>query len=676
MTTTADQRVNILIVDDLPEKLLVLETILADLDVHIVQARSGAEALQHVLRQDFAVILLDVVMPDMDGYETAEFIRSRRRSSLTPIIFITGYAADELQKSHGYSLGAVDYIFSPVIPEILRTKVKVFVDLFQMTQEVRNHAEQRIELAREQAAREAAERSAAALQQSEERFRLASEAVTGFIYEMDVASGRVAVSPGLRELLGYEPEDAGDVDWWISLIHPDDVADNRFPIEDIIDRCPQRYRSEYRVRHRDGQYLHVWDQGLVVPTEGRAQRLVGNVVDITERKRAEQALADASRRKDEFLAMLAHELRNPLAPIRNALHLLRLQESGSGETDWARDMIERNVGQLVRLVDDLLDVSRIDRGKIRLEVEPLELAAVVGQAVEIARPLIDSRRHHLSLSVPKTPLRVSGDATRLAQIVANLLNNAAKYTDEGGQIHIAVERVGDAAVLRVRDTGVGLSREMLDSVFDLFMQVDRSLDRSQGGLGIGLTLVRRLVELHGGSVEARSDGPGAGSEFTVRLPALTEVPIAAPPAPPSPLPTVNGILRRALVVDDNVDAARSLAMLLKISGHEVHTVHDGKTALETVGGFQPDVIFLDIGLPGLDGYEIARRLRAMPEAEDVLLLALTGYGQEDDRRRSFEAGFDHHLVKPIELGTLHAILASQPERDLARKSAATVSSAR
>ena len=673
VATTAEERVNILIVDDLPEKLLVLETILADLDTHIVQAKSGAEALQHVLRQDFAVILLDVNMPDMDGYETAEFIRSRKRSALTPIIFITGYAADEIHKSHGYSLGAVDYIFSPVVPEILRTKVKVFVDLFRMTQEVRNHAEQRIALAQEQAAREAAERSAAAVQQSEERFRLASEAVTGFIYEMDVASGRVAVSAGLRELLGYDPEDAGDVGWWIHLIHPDDVSENRFPIDDILVRCPQRYRSEYRVRHRDGQYLHVWDQGLVVSVEGRAQRLVGNVVDITERKRAEQALAEASRRKDEFLAMLAHELRNPLAPIRNALHILRLQESGSGETDWARDMIERNVGQLVRLVDDLLDVSRIDRGKIRLEVEPVELAAVVGQAVEIARPLIDSRRHHLSLSVPKSSVRVSGDATRLAQIVANLLNNAAKYTDEGGQIHIAVERVEDTAMLRVRDTGVGLSREMLDSVFDLFMQVDRSLDRSQGGLGIGLTLVRRLVELHGGSVEAHSDGPGTGSEFIVRLPALTEVGVPAPAVSQPQLPVANGVHRRALVVDDNVDAARSLAMLLKLAGHEVHTVHDGHAALGVVGEFQPDVIFLDIGLPGLDGYEIARRLRAMPEAEDVLLLALTGYGQEDDRRRSFEAGFDQHLVKPIELGTLHAILAAQSHEIIPLKGPAPVS---
>jgi PAS domain S-box-containing protein len=512
------ERASILIVDDLPDKLLVLETVLAELGQEIVTARSGPEALYHVLRKDFAVILMDVEMPGMDGIETAGLIRQRRKSAHTPIIFVTAFA-DDLRTTQGYSLGAVDYMLSPVVPEILRTKVKVFVELHRMTQEVRRHAEERIALAREQAAREAAERSAAALRESEERFRLASEAVTGFIYEVDVRTGEFTASPGIFDLLGFLPGEAESLDWWESRVLAEDVIALRSARQVALGPASPNYRHQYRVRHRDGRLVFVWDQGVVVRNEsGMIVRFVGNVVDVTEQKRAEQALADANRRKDEFLSMLAHELRNPLAPIRNAVALLRLQDAQYQSLRPVRELIDRNVGQLVRLVDDLLDVSRINHGKIRVEREPLDLRTVVAQAVEISMPLIEARSHRLSVAVTDEPLRVSGDLTRLTQVVANLLNNAAKYTEDGGQIWIKMDREHDDAILRIRDTGVGLTADMLETVFEPFTQVERSLDRSEGGLGIGLTLARRLVELHEGKLSARSDGAGRGSEFIVCLP--------------------------------------------------------------------------------------------------------------------------------------------------------------
>jgi PAS domain S-box-containing protein len=511
-------RASILIVDDLPDKLLVLETVLAELGQEIVVARSGPEALQHVLRKDFAVILMDVEMPGMDGIETAALIRQRRKSAHTPIIFVTAFA-DDLRTTQGYSLGAVDYMLSPVVPEILRTKVKVFVDLHRMTQEIRRHAEERIALAREQAAREAAERSAAALRESEERFRLASEAVNGFIYEVDIRTGAFAASPGILDLLGFLPADADSLDWWEGRIVPDDIAALRTARQVALGPASPTYRHQYRVRHHGGRLVYVWDQGVVVRNEsGEIVRFVGNVVDVTDQKRAEQALADSNRRKDEFLSMLAHELRNPLAPIRNAVALLRLQDAQYQNLRPVRELIDRNVGQLVRLVDDLLDVSRITHGKIRVERELLDMRTVVAQAVEISMPLIEARSHRLSVAVTDEPLRVSGDLTRLTQVVANLLNNAAKYTDNGGQIWIAMAREHDDAIVRIRDTGVGLTDDMLENVFEPFTQVERSLDRSEGGLGIGLTLARRLVEMHDGKLSARSDGPGRGSEFTICLP--------------------------------------------------------------------------------------------------------------------------------------------------------------
>jgi signal transduction histidine kinase len=372
-------------------------------------------------------------------------------------------------------------------------------------------------------------------------------------------------------------------------------------------------------------------------------------------QRAEE-LAQADRRKDEFLAMLGHELRNPLAPIRNAIQVMQMLGPPDPQLRWARDVIDRQVRQMARLVDDLLDVSRISRGKITLNREVVELAGIIERAVESSRSLLEVRRHQFAELMPPEKIWLEADPARLAQVVANLLNNAAKYTEAGGQIRLAVAREGGAAVVRVQDNGMGIPADFLPHVFDLFTQGDRSLARSEGGLGIGLTLVKSLVEMHGGSVEAHSQGPNQGSEFVVRLPIL-----AAPPARVAQ-EQHNGTdhpvsrPRRVLVVDDNTDSAESLDRLLGLQGHEVRTAHDGPTALRVAQMFGPEVVLLDIGLPQMDGYEVARQLREQIGLRQVVLVALTGYGQEEDRRKAAEAGFDAHLTKPADPAALHRLL--------------------
>jgi PAS domain S-box-containing protein len=417
-------------------------------------------------------------------------------------------------------------------------------------------------------------------------------------------------------------------------------------------------------RRKDGRRITV--SLTLSPIRDPSGRIVGAAKiarDITEQKRAQEALREADRRKDEFLAMLAHELRNPLAPIRTAVEILKVRGPTDAHSHWARDVIDRQVGHLTRLVDDLLDVSRITRGKVQLLRQPLELAAAVARAVETSRPLIDGRGHQLIVSLPPEPVSLDGDLTRLAQVLANLLNNAAKYTPEGGRIELTVERNGQEAVLRVRDSGMGIPAEMLPKVFDLFTQGERALDRAQGGLGIGLTLVRSLVELHGGSVSALSEGPDRGSEFVVRLPLLqAQGPI--PPPEHAALPELapfphSPSRRRILLVDDNRDAVETLTLFLQTAGHEVIPAADGPTALEIAQMFRPEVVLLDIGLPGMTGYDVARRLRREPGLEDVLLVALTGYGREEDRRRAAEAGFDHHLVKPADPALVEQLLARE-----------------
>jgi signal transduction histidine kinase/CheY-like chemotaxis protein len=390
-----------------------------------------------------------------------------------------------------------------------------------------------------------------------------------------------------------------------------------------------------------------------------AKDLASRIAIAVENANLLAALRDADRRKDVFLAMLAHELRNPLAPIRNSVQIFRAIGPPTSELQWATEVIDRQVHQMTRLVDDLLDVSRITTGKIELRRTRVELAAVVNAAVEASRPLIEKRGHDLVVILPREPAFLEADSARLSQVLMNLLNNAAKYTDGNGRISVTAERIEDQIRISVKDTGIGIPRDMLPHVFEMFTQVERSLERAEGGLGIGLTLVQRLVEMHGGTVEARSEGPGKGSEFIVQLPSLREETDQPPEGHMDSENLAPQIKRRILVVDDNRDSAESLVVLLRMMGNEVRTAHDGLEAVETASEFYPDVILLDIGLPKLDGYEVARRVRQNPAAGKTVLIALTGWGQEEDRRRSREAGFDHHLTKPIDFDTLQELLSDQ-----------------
>jgi PAS domain S-box-containing protein len=419
---------------------------------------------------------------------------------------------------------------------------------------------------------------------------------------------------------------------------------------------------------KDGTRRPIDDSGA--PIRAGDQSIGGVVLvfrDVTERRLREHELralaahlSEADRRKDEFLAMLAHELRNPLAPIRNGLEILRLAGDPTEDARYAREVMDRQLDQMVRMVDDLLDVSRVTRNLLELRKGPVDLSSVVSSAVETSRPLLVERRHELKVSLPDEPVMLEADAARLAQVLANLLNNAAKYTEPGGRIELTAEKRDGEAVVTVRDDGIGIPAEMLPAVFTLFTQLDRKMERTHGGLGIGLTLVKRLVELHGGAVEARSEGPGRGSEFIVRLP--LSHPVGAHAEAPAVSPSAQR-KRRILVVDDNVDSASSLRLMLQMLGHEVELAHDGEAAVEKTCVYRPDLILLDLGLPKLNGYEACRKIRAMDGANGdegaprKVIVALTGWGQEDDRRRSHEAGFDLHLVKPIELAALQRLLA-------------------
>jgi signal transduction histidine kinase/ActR/RegA family two-component response regulator len=386
---------------------------------------------------------------------------------------------------------------------------------------------------------------------------------------------------------------------------------------------------------------------------GKVRGAVSVLVDVSEQKRAEAALRKADRRKDEFLATLAHELRNPLAPIRNALHVLRADAAAEDDRRKARDMIERQVQQMVRLIDDLLDVSRITSGKMRLRLERVDLADVVRTAVDTSRPLIEAHGHQLAVTLPAEPCALHADPTRLAQVFSNLLNNAAKYTEPGGHIWLTAQREDGVVAVRVKDSGIGIAAEQLPYIFEMFSQVTPALERSQEGLGIGLSLARGLVQMHGGTIAASSDGVGKGTEFMVRLQVADGDAIdrsAAAPAPSTPMAN-----RRVLVVDDNVDGCVSLTTLLGLLGYQTRAAHDGLEAVGEALAFRPDAVVLDIGLPRMNGYDAARQIRR--DQPDVTLIAVTGWGQEEDRRRALEAGFDHHLTKPVDPAALLRLLA-------------------
>jgi two-component system CheB/CheR fusion protein len=502
-------------------------------------------------------------------------------------------------------------------------------------------------------------RAEQALRESEERFRLAlgNGAVT--VFEQDSE---------LRYVWVYPPDPAfpeNNIGRTDAELVPGEDGEQLTRLKEEVLRTGRAVRRTVRVRLPGA--VRYYDL-VVEPRHDGSGKVVGvggAALDVTERKRAEDALREADRRKDEFLAVLAHELRNPLAPIRNAAEAIKNIPGLPPAVAVQRDLIERQVRHLARLVDDLMDVSRIARGKIRVTRAPLDLRDVVRQAVEIARPGIEGRRHRLDVVVPDGPVPVEGDFGRLAQVVSNLLNNAAKYTPDGGTITLTLRAAGERAELRVRDTGLGIAPEQMGTLFQPFAQLDRSISRAAGGLGVGLALVRALVELHGGTVTVASDGPNHGAEFTVRLP-LTARPGSSPTEPEQP--ASKSEVRapqsavKVLIVDDNEDAAESLAALLELSGYEVRTAFDGRAALVAAGEFRPDAVLLDIGMPGMNGYEVAAHLRADERTRDVVLVALTGWSHEEELRKTAEAGFDHHLVKPVEPGKLHALLTTADGR--------------
>jgi signal transduction histidine kinase len=567
----APGKVNILLVDDQPARLMSYQSILEPLGQNLVYANSGTEALERLMNREYALILLDVSMPGMDGFETAAMIHDHPRFERTPIIFVTGVHDTEFDRLKGYKLGAVDYVSVPVVPEILRSKVSVLIEL---------HCKRR---------------DLQVLNQSlAEANRALAEANTNLQQEK------------AREL-------------------------------QVLNENLRRANQELE---NSNQALHA---------------------QIAERSRAEAALKDADRRKDEFLAILAHELRNPLAALSAATRLLQRQVQKPEVLAIACNAVQRQVGHMARLLDDLLDVSRISHGRMQLQLDRVEIADVVRSAVDMVRPQLEAKQQTLAVELNPKPAPVLADTLRLIQIVANLLNNSVKYTHVGGHIQVVVQATPYDVSVLVRDNGIGIAPNMLEQVFNMFSQAGKGATDGQGGLGIGLALVKGLVRLHHGSVRASSKGEGQGSEFSVTLPLLQDTGFEQSRARPE---ADSGEIRplRILIADDNVDSATSWSALIEDSGHQVVTAYDGLSALEAAVEFRPQVALLDIGMPRLDGYELARRIRATDWGREVMLVAITGWGQAKDRAMAYEAGFDEHFTKPLDPSQLARTLRNASRR--------------
>ena len=488
--------------------------------------------------------------------------------------------------------------------------------------------------------------------EAEERLEMVVNSSELGLWYCDLPFDELIWNAKVKEHFGVPADARVTIETFYERLHPEDRERTRLAIEESIARHVP-YDIEYRTLGLDGRERWIRAMGRTTYQDDKPIRFDGITVDVTQRLAQAEALRAADRRKDEFLATLAHELRNPLAPLRNGLEIMRLAPDDAGAVARAREMMERQLAQMVRLADDLLDVSRITQGKLPLHRQRVDLGTVLRSAVETSGPLIDASGHLLELRIPDVPVFVHGDTTRLAQVFANLLNNAAKYTPPGGRIEVAATECDDRAVVTVRDNGIGIAPAMLPRVFEMFTQL-RPNDSADGGLGLGLTIVERLVHMHDGTVEAHSKGEGQGSEFVVKLPCLrTPDAVETDASAPAPKP----MARRILVVDDNHDSAFTLAMMLELMGHATETANDGLAALAAAERYRPDTILLDIGMPGLSGYDVARQLRQQPWAATITLIALTGWGQERDKQRSRDAGFDHHLVKPVEPAALQALLA-------------------
>jgi signal transduction histidine kinase len=691
--------VDILVVDDLPQQQVVMRTVLEQLGENVIIVGSGREALKAVLERAFAVILLDVNMPGMDGLETASLLRGYRKTATTPIIFVTAYV-DEAEMKRGYALGAVDYISSPVVPEILRSKVKAFVEMHRMHEALLSRAEEREAFARAEAGRAAAERA----RQRADFLASASQVLTRSL-EIDTTLQRIVelVAGEFAETAFVAIRRTGESGGELftrsavrgQLAGPD-FAEFRSTIlatcfPDAADYLDRLLGDGTTTGHPPGEAPVLETLGLPKVTSGirrisifplvtgslsgavvlcsfdidaatperntLLQELMSRAAIAVENALLFSTIRDGDRRKNEFLAMLAHELRNPLAPIANAAAVMRSAKADDAKVlRWASDIVGTQVEHMVRIVEDLLDVSRIARGTVTLRKDPVPLSVVMGRAVETSRPHLIRRAQTLTCDEAAPDAIVEGDVVRLAQVVSNLLNNASKFTPDGGHISVSTRSEAGWATITVADDGQGIDEKFLPHVFELFAQADTSLHRSLGGLGIGLTLVRHLTELHGGTVRCTSEGIGRGAQFVIRLPAT-----AGSQNVPTRAPVVHlnrKAATRALVVDDLLASAESLDALLTLNGFSVKCAADGGSALRIAREMLPDIVVLDIGLPDMTGYELAKRLRTDGPCADALIIALSGYGQEEYIRHAAEAGIDHYLVKPADVGALVDLMAA------------------
>lgn len=674
--------VNVLIVDDHPENLMALEAILSSPGQHLVRAHSGEEALRCLLSQDFAVILLDVQMPGMDGFETATLIRKRPRSQHTPIIFLTAYSTSDKQMFKGYALGAVDYLFKPIEPDILASKVAVFVDLFKKTEEVK---------------RQAAELTAvnAELRESEERFRSLSASSPVGIFLTDVEGRCTYTNPRFQSICGLSLQQSlGEA--WLQSVHPEDRAQVK---TDWLNwtLANREYSSEFRVQTPDGilRQVHVRTSPML-SAQGELLGHVGTLEDITNRKLAEEARTQvireqaarieaeaANRMKDEFLATLSHELRTPLNSVLGWARLLRTRSFDEATIARALETIERNAQAQAQMIEDILDVSRIIRGKLQLNLRPITLIPVIEAAIEAVRPAAEAKSLQLESCLDPSLERVIGDPDRLQQIVWNLLTNAIKFTPEEGTIEVRSFQVGSRVHIQVKDTGIGIQAEFIPFVFDRFRQADSTTTRSHGGLGLGLAIVRHLVELHHGKIYVESEGEGKGATFTVELllsnnpPStlsrlkqrivMTEDEASSSEIADESSNTLSGL--QILLVDDEPDVRELLTTVMEGSGAEVIATSSVQEALKVLEQMQPDVLVSDIAMPQEDGYMLIRQVRERETRQGGCLpaLALTAYVGEEDCQQAILSGFHRHMPKPVDTTELVMTVANLTGRVLTQE---------
>jgi PAS domain S-box-containing protein len=794
-----DGPINILIVDDEPKNLTVLETVLTDPSYRLVRAGSADQALLALVAEEFALLILDVQMPGMTGFELAQLVKERKKTAGVPIIFLTAYYNEDQHVLAGYNTGAVDYIHKPVNPIILRSKVAVFTELYRRNREIalanqallaevteRRRTQEQLRTLNETLEQQVVERTEALrhseqlhrvafdlapigmayvgldqrfskvnrsmceitgytsdeltqmrvpdlthpedfdadvvrldaflfgrtptyenekrcvrkdggirwvaltarmvhdaegrslhsiwvirdisdrkvaqerLLESEERFRLVADQTPVVMWVTDTAGRIEFVNAEYCKFFGTTLEQVRGA-FWQPLVHPEDVA--YLEAFDDSSRTRTSFHEEARVKRWDDEWR--WVESCGAPRYSASNEylgMVGTSHDVTGQKHAAELQQQTARQKDEFIAVLAHELRNPLAPIRTSVGILRARGTDDSLLVRCQDVIDRQAAHMARLLDDLLDISRLSRNTLALQRTRVLLADVIDAAVEISRPLIDAQRQQLIIEGLDQPIVLDADAVRLTQVFGNLLNNAAKYSNPETDIRVSVRHEEDDAVITVRDPGIGISAELIDRVFDMFMQAGGSHERALGGLGIGLSLARSLVEMHGGTISAASEGHGHGSAFTVRLPVSPADQRAIDGLDAGRMIDTSPLPRRVLVADDSVDGADMLATLLGALGCDVRAVYDGEAAIREAEQFRPDLLLLDIGMPGTNGYEACRRIRSQPWGSEVVMVALTGWGQEEDRRRSKAAGFDVHLVKPVDPAVLVQLVREMQPR--------------